>query len=205
MKKIIAILLLISFSLVAFSGVSERVPTPSIENFAVLKTRSNDSYIKLYFDRPVDRVFVNWLGYNEVPEEVTLDSNNQATVSTAGHKYMPGVPYNNAGRVLCKDSYEFVPLPANDCPPTTQAIIDEYKNRTDVKVIQIVPPQKVTVTRENGSYIDLMDGFIVILPIRSTKAIATPDQVAYITVQGEWVVTYSRNGTLLDIIYNKNF
>ena len=123
MKKTLALLLaliLLCSTATALAAVQipktvngfEGLPaTPAVSSFAKMTTKQRGNNITVTLTKPVDKIEANWCGYNEVPEELTLNEKNQATVSTVGHKYQLGVQWTNAYvRDINWDSYQEIPM-----------------------------------------------------------------------------------------------
>ena len=201
MKKFISFILVSVMLFSMTTAIAESHATPYIGLFATMKTKTNDNYIEITFNKPIDRLFVNWRGKGETLEELALTDDCKATVLTTSHKYMPGVPYNNSGRVGCVSDYIIIPLLADKCAPENEKIIKRYNDSKDFNVISVMYP----TVNPKDNYVELINGYIVVLPVTRTSAHATPSQVAYITLQGDWVVSYSRNGTILKIEYNEEY
>ncbi len=60
-----------------------------------MKTLRTGSVINVTLSGPVDSLQVNWMGYQEVPEELTVSDDYTAQVYTGGHKYQPGAKWTN--------------------------------------------------------------------------------------------------------------
>jgi hypothetical protein len=219
MKKIIALALAIALLLgCTFAIAEEAHPTPHISSFANMKTVDNGQYITIYLDKPVDKLFVQWhnAGGKIVPEQLEVievgDTKYagypyQATALKNGHKYMPGTtqsykPWAYTDVIV---SEQIIPADATKDEVTLQ--IWQFGIDNLGWCIDVENPQYLY--NKAGELLGSVDGVITawerIINHISTVS-ANAGQAAYITVQGDWVVSYNRGGLsgakIVKIVYN---
>lgn len=213
MKKIAALVLALALLCSCTLAMAESHPTPHISTFAGMSTKDHGTWIEITLTQPVDRLFVNWLGKGEKIEELAVTEDLKASVITVGHKYMPGVRFNNAGPWR-KDPLSVVSIPCkpNKEPYTPEEIECIWKQfkllnpvcpKIDEPVWDCVDLNKNGIcSAADGDCVICKPGEMYTLYKVATAAFAGPYQVAYITVQGDFIVSYSRNGTIVAIEYN---
>jgi len=227
MKKIIALALAIALLLgctVAFAESTESHPTPHISTFAKMHTYDNGQYITITLDKAVDKLFVQWhnAGGKIVPEELAVAEINGAFEATAlknGHKYMPGTTqYYNTRYTNCElaavQKSEIV-LKADAEELELEKTITQFGlDHLGWKITQTDPTiiYKADAKEKDGIAKDKAGNPIILGTkdgvIKATKqllvqvVVANPGQEAYITLQGDWVVSYNRAGTIVKIVYN---
>lgn len=203
MKKIAALVLALALLCSCTLAMAESHPTPHISTFAGMSTKDHGTWIEITLTKPVDRLFVNWLGKGEKIEELAVTEDLKASVITVGHKYMPGVRFNNAGPWR-KDLASVIIIPA--CEYTwkeLRCLWEQFQLLNDCARIEW--PVCEDIDYDGDGEIDChleKDGEMYTLYKVATAAFAGPYQVAYITVQGDFIVSYSRNGTIVAIEYN---
>ena len=220
MKKVIALALAIALLLgctVAFAESTESHPTPHISTFAKMHTYDNGQYITITLDKPVDKLFVRWhnAGGKIVPEELAvteIDGVYEATALKVGHKYMPGTSQYYAtwitncrlaelkasglyGRTI-ESSEVTVGMVENG---ELDAAVLEFAEKHLGWRIDYTEPGYVEIAGVKvpvaGKLQAVKDNFIQVVT-------ANASQEAYITLQGDWIVSYNRAGDIVKIAFN---
>ncbi len=218
MKKIIALALAIALLLGCTLAIAEEAhPTPHISTFAKMKTFDNGQYITITLDKAVDKLFVRWhnAGGKIVPEELAVTEVNGAFEATAlknGHKYMPGTSqyyatWINNCALQARTQYGKVygkqvatsELAANMTDVEFEAAVLEFATKFLGWEISVEKPGVVVIAGVEvpvaGKLEAVKTNFIQVVN-------ANPGQEAYITLQGDWIVSYNRKGEIVKIAYN---
>ena len=207
MKKIAALVLALALLCSCTLAMAESHPTPHISTFAGMSTKDHGTWIEITLTKPVDRLFVNWQGKGEKIEELAVTEDLKASVITVGHKYMPGVRFNNAGPWR-KDPASVITIGCEWTDQEIKCLWEQFKllnpvcPRIKYPVNCIDLNDNGVCSEEDGDCIVCIPGEVYTLYKVATAAFAGPYQVAYITVQGDFIVSYSRNGTIVAIEYN---
>ena len=208
MKKIAALVLALALLCSCTLAMAESHPTPHISTFAGMSTKDHGTWIEITLTKPVDMLFVNWQGKGEKIEELAVTEDLKASVITVGHKYMPGVRFNNAGPWR-KDPASIMPIPCDATPEQIACLWGQFKllnpvcPKIDLPYYECIDlNDNDECSAEDGDCILCAPGEMYTLYKVATAAFAGPYQVAYITVQGDFIVSYSRNGTIVKIEYN---
>ena len=200
-----------------YSGLPE---LPSINSFAVLSpVKSNDGKtITVFLDRPVDRLWANWMGVGEEPEELKVDAGLKACFSTEGHKYQVGTKWIGDYRekekgvrqeIIWGAYTSYIEWAANqvkqkndDDDPIkvilphwelqdikTGNVIREYSDKTSCTDIQV----------PDGCKLVKKTGYAVAYSVNGAGSDGSPN-LAYITEQNGFTVIYNRGGKIVSII-----
>ena len=240
MKKRIPLILAFALLFTSIAAAAETYPTPSFTTFAQMRVKCSDTGYSFAFDRPVDRLFVNWTDGSGL-QELLIDEDLRAYAFRAGHKYLAGIQEHFSsskseieryrGQTLRED-IEIDPVTGLEAIRETrnyQSIqtlkmddkmeenILKFKKQYSSKYeIEIIEPKLLTVeyTDANGEVKESpvvdkdgnlvykdgeMRAFTVTMRYFKTN-IATPDQIAFITLQDdEWVVCYNRSGNIVGV------
>ena len=230
MKRAIAFLLalaLISSAAVAFAGSigmeevgsqNEITDFPNLGIFAVLRASVPDEFgrVTVSLSEPVDRLWANWMGSNEKPEELFLDENLTTRLYTKGHPYQVGaMPPTNAALFRQETSkryvIEFGALDSQIKWRTIQATNDAghgdcvtvelphwilFRISDDVVFGEYSDKLNCTdIHVPNGFRLQKVDGYAVSWRYGSNGSDGSPN-LAYITLQKGYIVIYSRSGKI---------
>lgn len=230
MRRAIAILLafvLVSSASVAFAGsigVEEVTAQgdvsgyPDLSIFATLRASVPDEFgrVTVSLSEPVDRLWANWMGKGEKPEELFLDENLTAKLSTNGHPYQVGaMPPTNASLYKNETSKRFViEFGALDSQINWRAI--QAKTEGDHgDCVEVVTPHWILyrisdevifneysdklnctdIQVPEGFRLQKVDGYAVSWRYGSNGSDGSPN-LAYITLQKGYIVIYSRSGKI---------
>ena len=200
-----------------YSGLPEM---PSVYSFAQLSpVKSKDGKkITVFLDRAVDRIWANWMGKDETPEELKVDSTLKASFSTEGHKYQIGTKWVEDYREGEKGTRQEIVWGAY--PSFIQWATNQVRQNNDPDdLIKVVLPhwelQEITtgnVIKEysdklNCTEIDVPDGcklvkktgYAVAYDAMGTGSDGSPN-LAYITEQNGFTVIYNRAGKIVSVI-----
>lgn len=193
---------------------------PSVFSFATLSPvkAADGKSITVFLDRPVDRIWVNWMGKGEEPEELKDDSGLKATFSTTGHKYQPGAKWvgnyevvekgprqeivwgaypsfiswaTNQVRLISGDEYPIqVVLPHWEVQEIkTGAVAAEYSDKLNCTDIHV--PEGYKLVKKTG--------YAVAYNVQGAGSDGSPN-LAYITEQKGFTVIYNRAGKIVSVI-----
>ena len=230
MRRAIAIILalaLISSASAAFAGsigIEEIITDndtsefPDLNSFAVLRASVPDELgrVTVSLSEPVDRLWANWMGKGEEPEELFLDEDLTVMVSTKGHPYQVGaMPPSNAALFKQETSQryiiEFGALQSQINWRTIQA--NQAANHGDCVVV--VEPHWILfrisdevifneysdklnctdIEVPDGFQLQKVEGYAVSWRYGSNGSDGSPN-LAYITLQKGYIVIYGRNGKI---------
>ena len=193
---------------------------PSIFSFAELSpVRSKDGKsVTVFLDKPVDRIWVNWMGKDEEPEELKVDSGLKAKYSTEDHKYQPGAKWVGNYEVVEKGSRQEIVWGAY--PSFIRWATNQVKLRNgDEDPIQVVLPhwelQEIKTGLVAAEFSDKLNctdiqvpegyklvkktGYAVAYDVQGAGSDGSPN-LAYITEQNGFTVIYNRAGKIVSII-----
>ncbi|MBR3108967.1 MAG: hypothetical protein IKH30_17545 [Clostridia bacterium] len=244
MKKLITLVLTLALLLTSVAVIADTNPIPNINTFAKMRVSCNDRGYSFRFDRPVDRLLVNWTDGTGL-QELLIDENLRAYAFRGNHKYLAGIEehYSSSKSVIEKYRGETLSEHIELDPVTGLEIVREtrtyvriqalkYNNKMEENIakfreryknyeIEIIEPQllieghidengefvKSPVVDENGNYV-YTDGEMRAYSVKTKyykTNIATPDQIAFITLQDdEWVVYYNRSGMIVGVEHYEN-
>lgn len=180
MKKIISLVMAFALLLAGISALAETHPTPPVSHFANMKVRINDRGYTISFDKPVDRLFVNWTDTDEL-QELMIDEDLRAYAFKADHKYNAGVEgsFSDAHSTVIKYGRETLYEDIQINPATGKEVVRDtitYKKIQTLKAnsklgqniakfrkqyknyeIEIIMPEQVfvTTTDEEGNEVEV--------------------------------------------------
>ena len=230
MKKTLAVLLTLALVCSASAAFAASiVPEQASENtdfqaiaeqmgFAELHASVPDQYdrVTVTLSKPVDRLWANWMGEGETPEELFPGENNSVTFSTKGHKYQVGAQAPAKQTLFKEESgprhiISFGALESQINWRTIQA----QEDRLHGDCVEVVEPKWIVYRVVDGVVMDEYDdklvsgdikvpdgckltkvlGYTVAWHYSSYGSDGSPN-LAYITLQGDYVVVYARNGKI---------
>ena len=206
MKKFVTLMLALAILCTCSVALAdgESHATPYIGTFATMKTKQIGNVIYITLSKPVDRLFANWLGYKEMPEELALTEDNEASVLTNGHKYQIGVHWTNWYWKLYGQC-QVIDATKTDNEIACQIAQFQLDNAGSAfPCVEIELPVQIRDC-ETGELLPSpisRDGSICSWRQVFGEALASPYDRAYITVQGDWIVCYNRRGDIVNIHYN---
>ena len=230
MRRAIAILLalaLISSAAVAFAGSigvedvisqSDISDFPDLSMFAVLRASVPDEFgrVTISLSEPVDRLWANWMGKGEKPEELFLDDHLTTRLYTKGHPYQVGaMPPSNASLYKTETSKRYViefgaldsqinwrTIQANNAAGHGDYVKVELPHwilfRISDEVIFGEYSDKLNCTDipvPDGFKLQKVNGYAVSWRYGSNGSDGSPN-LAYITLQKGYIVIYSRSGKI---------
>ena len=190
---------------------------PALSTFARLSAMNwdKDRMITVTLTQPVDKLYANWLGKNETPEELTVGDDLTATFTTVGHKYQVGALWTNVyDKVERADRHEIVwqAQPSRINWATIQAMNDRHEG----DCVEVVEPYWTVEKIINGCVLSEYDDDIncTDIPVPDGYQLVKHDgyavawypvfrgfdgspNYAYITEQGPWTVVYARGGKIM--------
>ncbi|MBR5108832.1 MAG: hypothetical protein IK099_01455 [Clostridia bacterium] len=235
MKRYLLMILALALIFSLSAGIAEAVHTeeylvyqgeepdvPDLSIFAKLNASTPDKNdrVTVTLSAPVDRLWANWMGKDEKPEELYLNSQLSATFSTKGHPYQVGA-LPPTGQSLTKEesSQRFIiEFGALDSQINWRKI--QAQNAAAAgECVQVVDPQWILVRVEDGEImgkyddslnctdievphgykLEKVDGYAVAWHWSSQGSNGYPN-LAYITLQKGYVVIYGRNGTIQSVM-----
>lgn len=201
-----------------YTGLPEM---PSVNSFAVLSpVKSEDGKkVTVFLDRPVDRLWANWMGVDEEPEELKVNAHLNASFSTEGHKYQVGTRWigNNGKEVEIGPRQEIV---WGAYPSYIKWAANQVKQNNDGNdPIKVVLPhwevQKISTGEVVREYSDKLScteiqvpdgyklvkktGYAVAYSAQGSGSDGSPN-LAYITEQNGYTVIYNRAGKIVSVI-----
>ena len=193
---------------------------PSVNSFAVLSPvlSGDGKKITVFLDRPVDRIWANWMGVDEEPEELKVNANLNASFSTQCHKYQVGTKWISQYTELeigvrqeivwgaypsyiqwatnqVKQNNETndpikVVLPHWELQNiTTEQVVKEFSDKLSCTDIQV--PEGCKLVKKTG--------YAVAYSAKGAGSDGSPN-LAYITEQNGYTVLYNRGGKIVSII-----
>lgn len=230
MRRALAILLMLALLLSASAAFASSIGledilsqsdvsnVPDLSSFAALQASvpDKDGRVTVTLSKPVDRIWANWMGDNEKPEELFLTDKLTATFSTKGHPYQVGAT-PPASQDLFKEEtskryvIEFGAEESQVNWRTIQAnnaalhghCVEVVRphwiliRTADDTVVDSYSDKKVSgdITVPDGYKIQKVEGYAVAWQYGSNGSDGSPN-LAYITVQNGYVVIYARNGKI---------
>lgn len=200
-----------------YSGLPEM---PSISSFAGLSpVMSEDGKkITVFLDKPVDRIWANWMGVGEEPEELKVNANLIASFSTENHKYQVGTKWIGVYQELEKGARQEIVWGAY--PSYIQWATNQVKQNNDADdPIKVVLPhwelQDIVTGNVIREYSDKLScteiqvpkgcklvkkaGYAVAYSPEGGGSDGSPN-LAYITEQNGFTVIYNRGGKIVSVI-----
>ena len=204
----------VSKEITEYENLPELPPIASFAQMDTINSKDGKS-IKVILDRPVDRIWANWMGKNEGPEELELDEKNRTVVSTVGHKYQIGARWVgefSEGEVGSRQSIVWGAYPSY----VQWAIGQAKQTDENYGYVKVVLPhwelQEITtgnVVKEyddshtchdifvpDGYKLVKQEGYAVAYQKQAVASDGSPN-IAYITEQDGWMVYYSRIGQIV--------
>ena len=184
MKKILAFILCMMMAAGCVSALADgepkvpetlkelgTLPEANVSEFAEISTYTDSHTVTVKLSKPVDSIKANWLGKNEVPEELTVGSDLTAQFSRDGHKYSVGTKWVDGKHPVSNAYISFFAVESNDelAKATAQAkgteVTDEAKEWAaeinkgyDDKVETVIEVEKVqwhVYVEKDGEYDEL--------------------------------------------------
>ena len=195
-------------------------PMPSIFSFAVLSPVSSGDgkSITVFLDKPVDRIWANWMGKDEQPEELKLDDHLRATFSTENHKYQVGTKWVGNYKYDEKGPRQEIVWGAYPSYISWATNRVKLLNGSDVPVRVVLPHWELqdiltgNVIREYSDKLNCTDihvpegyklvkktGYAVAYSLEGAGSDGSPN-LAYITEQNGFIVIYNRAGKIVSVI-----
>lgn len=195
-------------------------PMPSIFSFAVLSPVSSGDgkSITVFLDKPVDRIWANWMGKDEQPEELKLDDHLRATFSTENHKYQVGTKWVGNYKYDEKGPRQEIVWGAYPSYISWATNRVKLLNGSDVPVRVVLPHWELqdiltgNVVREYSDKLNCTDihvpegyklvkktGYAVAYSLEGAGSDGSPN-LAYITEQNGFIVIYNRAGKIVSVI-----
>ena len=190
---------------------------PPISSFAQMDAvrSENGKSITVFLDRPVSRLWANWMGKGENPEELSLDSSNRAAVSTEGHKYQIGtlwVGEYSRGETGKRQNIVWGAYQSY-VDWAVSKVRQDSENFGYVKVVmphweiqEIITGNVVREYDDSYSFADIFvpdghklvkkEGYAVAYNTQGVASDGSPN-LAYITEQNGWMVYYNRGGQIV--------
>ena len=209
-------------------------PNPHLSFFAVLRAwpdPENDQMMTVQLSEPVDELYVNWLGYNEEPQRLELDSFFRASFLMIGHKYQPGAGVNiQYNRLINLNSRAVIPFGASERQiEAARESAERFVNQYCPCVTVERPHWELRRILDNGSYCVVtsydQDYPTNCIDVPSDAVLVAVNGVAYawhqeflasdggpndayLTLQKGWHVVYDRTGNIqyfYKILENMNY
>ena len=193
---------------------------PSIYSFAELTpVKSQDGKtITVFLNKPVDRIWANWMGQGEEPEELMVDSHLKATFSTVGHRYQVGAKWVGNSTEAEKGYRQVIVWGAYPSHIQWAANQVMRKNKDNDPIKVVLPHwevQEITTGKVLQEYSDKLNctdihvpegyklvkktGYAVAYSTRGNGSDGSPN-LAYITEQNGFIVIYNRAGKIVNVI-----
>ncbi len=196
---------------------------PSIYSFAELSPvkETNGKSITLFLSKPVDRIWANWMGKDEKPEQLTPEKYNggqKAVVSTEGHKYQIGTQWIGNYQVVEQGPRQEIVWGAYDSYIEWATNVVKQQSNPGAFIKIVLPHwelQEITTGKVIKEYSDDLNctdihvpngyklvkqtGYVVSYQKQTGGSDGSPN-LAYITEQNGFTVLYDRSGKIVSII-----
>ena len=191
---------------------------PDLSSFATLHASVPDEQerVTVTLSQPVDRLWANWMGKDEEPEELFLNDDLTVTFSTKGHPYQVGtMPPKNAELFKQETSQRYIiefgalesqinwrtiqaenSAQHGDCVSVVLPRWILYRISDEVHFDEYSDKLKsVDIEVPEGFALQKLEGYAVSWRYGSNGSDGSPN-LAYITVQKGYIVIYGRNGKI---------
>lgn len=187
MKKIASLLLALVLLSTATVALADDY-APNLSRFAQMKTQRIGNVIYITLTKPVDKLYVNWLGELRLAE-VEISEDLTGMVLTSGHTYQPGVGRRNQLDET-PNFLSFRVVPAGSSPAAYAAAVAQSRTFLD-EYYNVLDRRSPTAGR---------DGFSYVYHTTNMDSVPTLLNRAYISIQGEFIVCYNRRGDIVDVM-----
>lgn len=210
MKKIAALILAAVLLSSCAAALAEGIPP--LSTFAVMKTMTKDNVVTVSLSKPVDKLYANWPAELTVVE-LAVGEDLKANVLLNGHSYQLGVTGNMVGyrpsifSLKWASSKKYVDKFGNEVDPFAPAqakkAVDKFGNEVKSSI-----PAQTKGSKAGDKYSSSLSrirstidqrGWGNAWRMRGVHALASLEDRAYITLQGNWIVCYNRQGDIVEI------
>ena len=210
MKKMLALVLAALIVCSFASALAETQGMPSLDSFAKLTTKTEGDVICVKLSKPVDKLYANWPAELTI-KQLAVSSDLYAYAITTGHRYLIGVAKVNDTQSPRRAIPGFPPVRPGENPPAPPAGDPPAQPGQNPPAPPAgdppaqpgqnppAPPAGDPPARP-GQNPPARPPF---LKPMQTVELATATDRAFVTLQGNWIVSYSRAGAIVDITYTE--
>ena len=129
-----------------------------LDDFPAIKTKKVHQITTITVTGELDKLYANWMGYGEVPEEVTL-TDGIGQISAEGHKYSVGTRYTTGTYTNYVDMYDYYDEDETFAEAETALIAEHAAEAKDGGYVEDIPMEGFAVVRYHWVYY-IKDGVI---------------------------------------------
>ncbi len=139
-----------------------------LDDFPAIKTKKVRQITTITVTGDPDKLYANWMGFGESPEEVTL-TDGIGQISAEGHKYSVGTMYTTGTHNEFVGMYDYGAKGETFAEAEAALLAEHAAEAKDGGYITDIPPKGYTVTRYHWVYY-MKDGDLVTIELTSWQA-----------------------------------